>query len=140
MIKINLPFGHGGVVLASLKKGDGFMRQGDPDLYCVVEPACPEDVEMQCLRLSSSPCMIWHKVRDLVEPMDIEISARRRNVPMTEDLVGGLTFAERELVSLDKKIHAIKCIRQRRGIGLKEAKDMVDAYVASLVSSANARW
>lgn len=36
-----------------------------------------------------------------------------------------LTEAERELASL-QKIKAIKCVRQRLGIGLKDAKDLVD--------------
>ena len=39
-----------------------------------------------------------------------------------------LTDYEKRLVDGDKKIFAIKEIRQRTGLGLKEAKDLVDAY------------
>jgi ribosomal protein L7/L12 len=39
-----------------------------------------------------------------------------------------------------KKIEAIKCLREHRNIGLKEAKDIVDTYVAGLPPSTANRY
>jgi len=45
--------------------------------------------------------------------------------------VDGLTETERELLRGGKKIQAIKEVRQRTGLGLKEAKDLADAFTGS---------
>ncbi len=39
-----------------------------------------------------------------------------------------LTDEEHELVKNNQKIHAIKSVRMRTGLGLKDAKDLVDKY------------
>jgi ribosomal protein L7/L12 len=42
-----------------------------------------------------------------------------------------LTYAEQELTRAGRLISAIKSVRSRLGLGLKDAKDLVDAYKAS---------
>ena len=42
---------------------------------------------------------------------------------------GGLSDRVRQLMADGRKIEAIKVYREQTGVGLKEAKDVVDAYV-----------
>lgn len=51
---------------------------------------------------------------------------------LTVDSVG-LNIHEMEMVKQRRPIDAIRAIRQRKDIGLKEAKDLVDAYRAELM-------
>jgi hypothetical protein len=39
----------------------------------------------------------------------------------------GVSYVERELFAAGKKIQAIKCYRERTGLGLKESKDAIEA-------------
>jgi hypothetical protein len=50
-----------------------------------------------------------------------------------EDPTTGLTDAEREMAATPgRKIKAIQMLRERTLLGLKEAKERVDAYIATL--------
>jgi len=40
-----------------------------------------------------------------------------------------VNYVERALAEAGKRIHAIKCYRERTGVGLKDAKDAIDAAV-----------
>ena len=60
-------------------------------------------------------------------------SSRSRDTVAAEPsqpLSNDLNEAARTLLAQGKKIHAIKLVRERSGIGLKEAKDYVDALEA----------
>ena len=41
---------------------------------------------------------------------------------------GGMTPEVEQLINSGKKIHAIKLLREQTGLGLAEAKDMVEEY------------
>ncbi len=51
-----------------------------------------------------------------------------------EGLIYGLTEKEINLIKARETIGAIKCVRERTGYGLKEAKDLVDAAKRSMGS------
>jgi ribosomal protein L7/L12 len=57
---------------------------------------------------------------------DIVVAKFEPSQPLSDEL----NAAARALVSQGKKIHAIKLVHERSGIGLKEAKDYVDALEA----------
>lgn len=52
---------------------------------------------------------------------------------VAQDIQYGLTRQERDLVRLGQKLPAIKMARERTGLGLKEAKDLIDGY--SIISA-----
>lgn len=57
----------------------------------------------------------------LVEPAELRV-----NPADSTDMFNGLTRKEWDELAAGRKIHAIKQVRERTGLGLKEAKDMVD--------------
>lgn len=50
-------------------------------------------------------------------------------------LTGGLLYAERELAAKGHRIAAIKSIRERTGMGLKDSKDLVDREVPHTIDN-----
>ncbi len=68
-----------------------------------------------------------HDVRELEEI--IRLAATRIQVISGHNPRDtNLTTSEQELVKAGRNIHAIKSLRERLGLGLKEAKGIVDTY------------
>ena len=83
---------------------------------------------------------------DMVEVFDCKIEISPRPVLSSSnpqvDPAYNMTLAEKELVHCEKKIQAIKCVRERTGLGLRESKLLVDKYddsrkVPALKASSN---
>jgi hypothetical protein len=60
----------------------------------------------------------------------LDIIIQHLGIELPETLVSGLSAEVCQLADADQKIEAIKVHREQTGVGLKEAKDAVEEYMA----------
>ena len=128
-LTIKLPENNGTMLLRGLKKGDAFVFAGMLGVYVVFEPARFDREEVSAVLLEANWCDKRSLSPDLpVQVVDLEISVRATGAPESAEL----NAAERLLVDLGYRIHAIKSYRSRLHCGLRDGKDAVSSYMATM--------